>query len=93
MINLQKGTKTKNVYAVWWSNGELYRADEERKIISVFSTMENAEAYRDKWKDDYKNKCDAIATKGNYQQYADYKFEFYFPERVWIETYVLEDAL
>ena len=81
----------KKVYIVWWCNGEQYRADIEIEVIGVFSSKEGAESYRDNWRDEYRKKCEAIATEGNYQQqYSDYSFEFYFPEKVWMKEYDLQ---
>ena len=80
----------KKAYIVTWFNGERWREDQEEKIVGVFSTMEKAQSYVDKWRDDYKKDSDEIATRLNYYEFSDYSFEFYFPEKVWIKEYDLQ---
>ena len=76
------------VYLVIWSNGEQYDYQEINK--GVFSTMEKAQSYVDKWRDDYKKDSDEIAIKLNYHEMDDYDFDWYFPESMSIKEYDLQ---
>lgn len=75
----------KKVFIVKWSNGEPYRADEIIRIKKVFSTSEDAEAYVNKWNEDYKKECDEINQKRMLKGYGEMEFS----ENVWIEEYEL----
>ncbi len=84
MINLQKGIQEPNnpqVFVIWWSDGEPY--DERIKILKIFSNKDNALAYYDKWREDYKKACDEI----NAGKEEGWKIEF--SETIWIDRYDL----
>lgn len=76
-------------YLVWWSNGEMYREDQESDIVGVFSTKEKAQAYVENWKAEYKTKAEEFY-RARGEVWIDEDFKIDFPERVWIAEWDLQ---
>jgi hypothetical protein len=75
------------VYILWWTNGEPYRENVERRILKVFSTLESAESCAKKWRSDYKKECDEINEGRKSRGYGDMDFS----EEVWMHEYDLHN--
>jgi len=75
------------VFIVWWTNGEPYRENEERMILKVFSTLESAESFVNKWREDFNKECDKINQDRKSRGYGDMDFS----EEVWMHEYDLNN--
>ena len=74
------------VFIVKWCNGEVWREDEIIDTKGVFSTMEKAQSYVDKWRDDYRKEGEEFFKKRG-EEFNEEDFKDYFPETMWIGTW------
>jgi hypothetical protein len=74
------------VFIVKWTNGEVWREDEIIDTKGVFSTMEKAQSYVDKWESDYRKEGEEFFTHRG-EEFNEEDFKDYFTETMWISTW------
>jgi hypothetical protein len=72
------------VFIVKWCNNELY--DEIVDTKGVFSSMEKAQSYIDKWEADYRKQGKEFFIHRG-EEFNEEDFKDYFPETMWINTW------